>query len=213
MSVGQSVCLSVCMSVLLHILSSQAADWSLKNINELSWSTLSVNLKPWLSHCPLSTGGWNQTSWMFLSLSPSHSSSQSGASWFHTASGWRDPVIWEAREIPRREQRWRLLRWEERWRPPRPVSPARRLEWGEVRTEVEQPGSQLESPVTWGEGRGTRGLAVGVVRVVGGGQVGGHLRLVVVVVGSGQGLVLALRAQVGLVQSLVRHCQTCQTLE
>ena len=54
-------------------------------------------------------------------------------------------------------------------------------------------------------------MVVGVVRVVRRGQVGPDLRGVIVVIGRGQRLVLALRAQVGLVQSLVRHCDTWQT--
>ena len=60
--------------------------------------TLLMNLKPWLSHCPLSTGGWNQTSWMFLWLSPSHFSSQSEASWE------KGMFIWEEQRADPRVQ-------------------------------------------------------------------------------------------------------------
>ena len=86
---------------------------------------------------------------MFLWLSPSHSSSRSEASWvnvyqlewgggerreilsltwFRTPWGWPGPEISEATEIPRRERQWRRWGWEGKWRRPRLVFPARRLE-------------------------------------------------------------------------------------
>ena len=68
-----------------------------------------------------------------------------------------------------------------------------------------------QAGVTWGESRGAWRLVVGVVWVVGRHQVWPSLRLVIVVVGRAQRLVLGLRGEVSLVASLVRHCHPRHT--